>query len=48
MGKREKLDRFFMQLAEKLKIKHIEYLEDGKPVLFLATTSQSTRQNNPQ
>ena len=33
--KREKLDRFFMQLAEKLKIKHIEYLEDGKAVLFL-------------
>ena len=35
VGKREKLDRFLMQLAEKLKIKHIEYLEDGKPVLFL-------------
>ena len=35
VGKREKLDRFFMQLAETLKIKHIEYLEDGKPVLFL-------------
>ena len=35
MGKREKLDRFFMQLAEKLKIKHIVYLDDGKPVLFL-------------
>ena len=35
VGKREKLDRFFMQLAEKLKIKHREYLEDSKPVLFL-------------
>ena len=35
VGKREKLDRFFAQLAEMLKIKHIEYLENGKSVLFL-------------
>ena len=35
MGKREKLDRFFIQLAETLNNKHIEHLEDGKPVLFL-------------
>ena len=35
VGKREKLDRFFVQLAETLKIKHIEYMENGKPVLFL-------------
>ena len=35
VGKREKLDRFFAQLAETLKIKHIEYIENGKPVLFL-------------
>ena len=35
VGKREKLDRFFAQLAEMLKIKHIEYLENGRSVLFL-------------
>ena len=35
VGKREKLDRYFAQLAETLKIKHIEYIENGKPVLFL-------------
>ena len=35
VGKREKLDRFFAQLAETWKIKHIEYIENGKPVLFL-------------
>ena len=33
--KREKLDRFFAQLSETLKIRHIEYIENGKPVLFL-------------
>ena len=32
VGKRE---LGFVQLEETLKIKHIEYLEDGKPVLFL-------------
>ena len=41
--KREKLDRFFAQLAETLKIKHIQYIENDKPVLSWAITSQSTR-----
>ena len=35
VGKREKLDKFFAQLAGTLKIKHVEYIEIGKSVLFL-------------
>ena len=35
VGKRQKLDKFFPQLAETLEIKHIEYIENGKSVLFL-------------
>ena len=35
MGRREKLDKFLEQVAETLKIKQKEYIENGKSVPFL-------------
>ena len=34
-GKRKHLDNFFVQLEKTLKLKRVEYIENGKSVLFL-------------
>ena len=35
VGKRKHLDNFFLQLEKTLKLKRVEYIENGKSVLFL-------------
>ena len=35
VGKRKHLDNFFVQLEKTLKLKHVEFIEHGKSVLFL-------------
>ena len=35
VGKRKHLDNFFVQLNKKLKLKRVEFIENGKSVLFL-------------
>ena len=35
VGKRKHLDNFFVQLEKTLKLKRVEYIENGKSVLFL-------------
>ena len=35
VGKRKHLDNFFVQLENTLKVKRVEFIENGKSVLFL-------------
>ena len=39
VGKRKHLDNFFLQLEKTLKLKRVEYIENGKSVLFLGDYS---------
>ena len=41
VGKRKHLDNFFVQPEKTLKLKRVEFIENGKSVLFMGDYTQS-------